>query len=115
MAMIVFALPLAPDRIEAVRAFVAELLGPRRAAFEASWRAKGITREQAWLQRTATGALVLVALDADDLPRALHAIATSADPFDEWYRQRVREVYGIDLSDERSRPSLEVLAEWTAP
>jgi hypothetical protein len=114
MAMLTFALPVPADRIDALRAFVAELLGPRRAEFDASWRAKGIVAERAWLQTTPTGALVLVSIEAGDLLRAMHAIATSDAPFDRWYRQRVREVYGVDLADESSRPQIELLAEWTA-
>jgi hypothetical protein len=114
MPILTFALPLPADRVEALREFVGELLGSRRAEFEASWRAKGIVAERAWLQSAPTGMLVLVSIEAGDLLRAMHAIATSDTPFDRWYRQRVRDIYGVDLADESSRPQIELLAEWTA-
>jgi len=114
MADTTFALPIAPEKVAAVRAFVAELLGPRRAEFEASWREKGITRERSWLQEAPAGALVLVFMEADDLGRAFREIATSECPFDRWYRQQVREIYGVDLTEGASRPPNELLADWTA-
>jgi hypothetical protein len=108
-----FALPIPADRVEAVRAFVVELLGPRRAEFERSWRDKGITQETAWLQQTPEGALVLVSMEAEDLPRAFAELAVSDSEFDRWYRQRVLEIYGVDLR--RGAASNELLAAWRAP
>ncbi|HET7093335.1 MAG TPA: hypothetical protein VFI22_07655 [Thermomicrobiales bacterium] len=114
MATLTYALPIPTERIPEVRAFVAELLGPRRAEFEASWRDKGIAAERAWLQTTPAGALVLVSLEAADLRRAFDALAASQTAFDRWYRQRVQELYGVDLADARTRPQIEPLATWSA-
>jgi hypothetical protein len=112
MASTIVALPIPHDKVSAVRAFVAELLGPRRAEIEASWQNKGFTREAAWLQPTADGALVLVWFEADDLARAFLELGTSETPFDRWYRQTVLDIYGVDLT--ASRPPNELLADWQA-
>lgn len=108
-----FALAIPGDRVDAVRSFVAELLGPRREDFERSWRDKGITRETAWLQMTPEGALVLVSMEAEDLARAFRELASSDTPFDRWYRSRVLEIYGVDLR--QGAVSNELLADWRAP
>lgn len=113
MTTTTFALAVPGDKIDAVRAFVAELLGPRREEFDRSWRAKGFRRETAWIQRTPDGALVLVLIEADDLARAYGELAVSDAPFDRWYRERVLELYGVDLR--HPGPPNELLAEWQAP
>jgi hypothetical protein len=114
MASTIFALAIPNDKVTAVRDFVAELLGPRRAEFEASWRQKGITREAAWLQSRSDGALVLVYMEAEDLSRAFGELGTSDTPFDRWYRQTVLDIYGVDLTETASRPPNELLADWAA-
>jgi hypothetical protein len=108
----VYALPITREQAGAVRAFAAELLGPRRAEFEQSWEEKGISRETAWLQPTSEGAMVLVCMEADDLARAFGELAVSDTPFDRWYRQRVLEIYGIDLTE--AQPGNELVADWRA-
>lgn len=110
-----YALPITPEKFEAVRAFAAEILGPRRAEFEESWRQKGITRETAWLQPLPGGALVLVCLEAEDLTRAFRELAISQSPFDRWYRQKVLEIYGVDLAGVPSGSLNELIADWRAP
>lgn len=109
----VFALTIPAEKVPAVRRFVADLLGPRRREFEASWRDKGITSESAWLQYSPDGALVLVAMEAADLERAFRELAVSNTPFDRWYRQTILELYGVDLSQGPAPPN-ELLADWRA-
>lgn len=62
MSTTMYALPISREKIQAVRDFVAELLGPRKEAFEDSWRRKGIRCEIATLQEMPEGSLVLVYL-----------------------------------------------------
>jgi hypothetical protein len=109
---IAFTLPAPSENAEEVRAFVSELLGPRRAEMEASWRRKGVRREMAWLQRSEAGSLVVVFLEADDPGRFYRELASSQEPFDVWYRQRVLDVYGIDLALAQAGPPVELIASW---
>jgi hypothetical protein len=113
MAETIYALPIARDKAQAVRDFVIELLGPRREAFEESWRSKGITREVACLQEMPEGSIVLVYLEADDLEHAFRELAVSDGPFDSWYRDQVLDIYGVDLTAP-SGPASEHIASWTA-
>jgi hypothetical protein len=113
MAETIYALPIARDKAQAVRDFVSELLGPRRAAFEKSWRSKGIRREVACLQEMPEGSFVLMYLEADDLGHAFRELAISDNSFDIWYRDRVLDIYGVDLAAP-SGPASELIAAWTA-
>ena len=72
--------------------------GERKADYEASRQRHGITREAVSIQATPNGDIAVVYLEADDLQAAFAGLATSTDPFDEWFRDIVREVHGIDLS-----------------
>ena len=45
-----FAAPIPPGKTEAVRAFIAETLGPRKAELDDLQRRSGVTEESYWLQ-----------------------------------------------------------------
>jgi hypothetical protein len=113
MTATIYALPISRDKAEAVRQFANELLGPRREAFEESWRSKGMTREVVCLQATPDGFLALVYVDAKDPENAFRELAVSNTPFDRWYRDRVLAIYGVDLAAASGPPS-EFVAEWEA-
>ena len=48
----------------------------------------------------------MVYLEADDLAAAFTIWGTSAEPFDRWFRGRVRQVHGIALEDGFTAPEL---------
>jgi hypothetical protein len=37
--------------------------------------------------------------EADDIERALKHMAVSEDPFDRWFRDKVRDVHGMNVED----------------
>jgi hypothetical protein len=80
------------------RTFAAELAGPRRAEFEASRARLGITREHVWLQETPQGTMAVVFLEAEDIGGALAGLASSQDPFDQWWHEQIKAIHGIDLT-----------------
>ena len=45
------------------------------------------------------GDVAVVYLEADDLAAAFTILGTSAEPFDRWFRDHVRQVHGIALED----------------
>ena len=57
-----------------------------------------------WHQATPDGTVAVVYLEADDIPAAMQAMATS-DPFDQRFRQLLKEVRGIDLTEGGRAPS----------
>jgi hypothetical protein len=41
--------------------------------------------------------MAVVVMEADDIGRAMEGVASSDDPFNQWFRERVQDVHGIDL------------------
>jgi hypothetical protein len=100
MQTIGFVAPLLPGKTEADRAaMISCWRGDRQEAYERSRRQLGITREAVFVQATPGGDVAVVYLEAEDVPAALTAMATSDDEFDVWFRDHVRKVHGIDLAE----------------
>jgi hypothetical protein len=100
MPSVGFIAPLLPGKTETDRAaMVSCWTGDRRADFERSRKALGITREAVFIQSTPQGDFAVVYWEADDVGAAFADMAVSDDPFDRWFRDHVREVHGIDVED----------------
>jgi hypothetical protein len=84
--------------VERNREFAAELSGPRQAEFRASRERLGMTVERVWMQETPAGTMSVVYLEADDLGHALGMLASWQEPFDVWWRGRILEIHGVDMS-----------------
>lgn len=98
MPGIVLTFPIVPGMVEAWRRFCQEMSGSRRPDYEGSRRRLGITRERLALVETAYGSAAVTTLEAPDIAQALGQIISSELPFDRWYRERVRELHGINLA-----------------
>jgi hypothetical protein len=107
-----FCVPIIPGKEETDRNGFEEALGPRREEYDASRRRAGITREMVWHQQTPDGTVAVVYLEADDPGAAMETLATSDDPFDQRFRELIKEVHGIDLS-EGGPPPPELVLEAT--
>ncbi|ONI71636.1 hypothetical protein BWI15_15865 [Kribbella sp. ALI-6-A] len=100
MDTIGFIAPLLPGKTETDRvAMTSCWRGERKEAYERSRRRLGITREAVFIQPTPNGDVAVVYWEADDVGAALKGMAASDDPFDEWFRDHVREVHGVNLED----------------
>ena len=96
---ICFALPLLNGATDADRDEMFSCWqGERTAEHRASRARHGITREVTWIQPTPAGDLAIVLIEADDLAASMFGLATSTDPFDEWFRAHVQAVHGVDLA-----------------
>lgn len=120
MSGIVLTFPIVTGKVEAWRRFCQELSGSRRQMYEKSRRRLGVTREQLALVETAFGSAAVTTLEAPDVDKALGQIIASEHPFDLWYRERVRELHGINLAgyeeflEQVPFPSnQELIFEWT--
>ncbi len=98
MAGIVLTFPILADKVEAWRRFCQEMAGSRRKSYEASRQLLGITREQLALVETAYGSTAVTTIEALDVAQALGQIIASIRPFDIWYRERLKELHGIELT-----------------
>lgn len=98
MANVAIAFPLLPNQADAARQFAQELMGARHAAFVAAEREHGFTRQYWFLQPTPAGTLLVAYIESDDPLRAFQSFAASQTPFDLWYKQQVKALSGLDLS-----------------
>ena len=100
-----FAAPLLPGTTSADRE---EMLscwtGERHDEHTASRRRHGITREAVWIQPTPDGDFAVVLIEAVDLSNALLGLATSQEPFDVWFREHLKAVHGMDMSQGMTLP-----------
>jgi hypothetical protein len=73
--------------------------GARRDEYQRSRQKIGVYAEQVWLQHTPDGDMVVVRLEADDIPRMFDHFMKSTDPFDTWFREKILvESHGMDPS-----------------
>jgi hypothetical protein len=120
MSGIVLTFPILDGKVEAWRRFCQELCGFRRKPYEASRQRLGITRERLALVETAFGATAVTTLEAHDVGQVLGQIISSALPFDVWYREKLKELHGVNLAGYEQfaqptplQPNQELLFEWS--
>ena len=87
-----------PGKREEAKAIFEEIQHSRRGEYEASRHRLGIHRETVWFQSLPQGEMAGVYWEGDDPRSALRAFASSEDPFDEWLKERGREVYHFEPS-----------------
>jgi hypothetical protein len=99
MESLAFAFPLRAGKTEEWRAWIAEILGPRRSEYEAFSRRVGLGTQRAYLQHTPHGDQAIIYLEGDDLQRTFQLLRTEQDPFPVLVRQRIKDLFeGIDLT-----------------
>lgn len=107
MESVAFAVPLLPGQTQAHRVALAACQdGARKEAYQDSRRRAGITREVVWIQPAPGGDVAVVYLEADDLATAITLLSTSAEPFDRWFRDHLRQVHGVALAEGDGIPEL---------
>jgi hypothetical protein len=113
MAAYAFVLPILPGQEETDRRLFAELQGARRADYEAAWHRLGVKAERVWHQQTPQGTFAVVYLEADDLDQVFGGLASSDDLFVVWWREQIKTVHGVDLSQPRPGPPNAQIHDWS--
>jgi len=109
------AVPLLEAKVEAWKAWLVECLGPRREEFDDFNERMGLTLHRAWLMQSRQGPVVIVVFDGTGAEDFLPKMATSQEPFDRWFRERVSEFHAIDFSNPNMLPPAEMFLDWQAP
>jgi hypothetical protein len=92
-----FAMPVVPGKEEVDRKTLEEIAGPRLTAHEAAMRDAGISRHAAWHQQTPDGTLAVIYIEASD-EAAIGRFIVSDAPFNTWFREAMKEVHRVDIS-----------------
>lgn len=104
--------PILPGKADAARAFANEIAGDRKSDFGAMQRGTGTTRETWSMQETPGGAFMLVWFEGN-VDESFTHLATATDAFTVWFREQIKNVTGIDMS-EPAEGGPELLVDWTA-
>jgi hypothetical protein len=98
MAEFAFSIPVLPGKEDLDRRTMDELAGERRDEYEEALRQAGITRQVVWHQQTPDGTVAVVYVEADDPEAALSQFGSSDEPLNTYFRDQMKEVHGIDIS-----------------
>jgi hypothetical protein len=111
MGMHVIALPLLPGKTQAFKEFAAALEGDRKADYEAALKRFGGLKERAYFEPGATADTVVYIIKGK--PTIVHdvlkGIGASAEPFDKWFTERMRDIHGVDLSQPAALPDAKLI------
>ncbi len=109
MPLIVRAFPVLRGK-EDIRRLAAEMAGPRREEAKEFYKSFGVIRESWHYQETPHGPLVIGVTEVDgDLGTVAQEYAESNRPFDQWFKDQVRNLSGIDPDVQPLGPPSEVI------
>jgi hypothetical protein len=114
MDQICLVVPILPGRTADARDFMRELETGRNADYQASEQRLGIVKEAWYLARAPAGDQLVAYLESPDAPQALSAFAQSRDQFDQWFKQRLADATGLDLTTPPTAPLPELLSSYSA-
>jgi hypothetical protein len=103
---VAFVLPVVRGQEQQDLNTLAEMDSSRHDEYEQALRSAGIKRHTVWHQKTPDGTFAIVLMEVDD-PAGITAFASSNDPFNQWFRQQMQEVHGLDIA--QSSPDVEMV------
>ncbi|MEJ2264486.1 MAG: DUF6176 family protein [Anaerolineales bacterium] len=112
MSQFAMAVPILPGKTQELKRWAQESQGPRRKEYTASRRRLGILFEKVFIQPTPQGDLLLLFFEDVDHARMNQVLASSQDPYDVWFRQKMQEITGIDFSQPATGAAPEMLLNW---
>jgi hypothetical protein len=99
MDQVCLVLPILSGKTDDARAFQRELDTTRKADYDRSERRIGISKEVWYIASLPGGDQLVAYMESDDFSRALQTFVASRDEFDEWLKQRLAAVTGIDMNN----------------
>ena len=114
MVAMAVVMPVLSGKEAAARAFASEVAGPRAGEYAEFQAAAGNTTRETWhLLGTPDGTVLAVWFEAENPEGGFEELAT-AGGFAEWFRARIQEITGVDMSQPDAGPSAELLLDWKA-
>jgi len=107
-----FAIPIPLDKTDAVRRLTQESLGARKSEFDDMQRRSGVTEESYWLQHDLDSGDLLIVVSSSDQTDFMEIMAKPQTPFDRWYRDQLRDIFGFDPAEPAGERN-ELLGSWS--
>lgn len=112
MDAVVLVSPVLPGKVDAWKDWSRELSeGPRRDEFVAFMKKCGVSRDRCWLQAGPEGTLSVVLYEGETPGMFLQQMGTSQEPFAVWFRGKVKDLHGMDLSAPMPGPPPELVTD----
>jgi hypothetical protein len=106
-----FAIPVPRGKIDALRRLTEECLGARKSEYDDMQRRSGVTEESYWLQHDPELGDLLIVVSNSDQTDFLQIMAHPQTPFDRWYRDQIRDIFGFDPAQPAGERN-ELLGSW---
>jgi len=111
MAVTTTVFKLLPGKTREYLDLACDIMEGRRGEYELSRHRLGLTVERSWIEPTNAGDFLITYYEGDDPVRSLRGMAGSAEPFDVWFRERFRDLTGVDLGKPDSLAPGELIFE----
>ena len=90
--------PIVEGKPQAWKDWCAELSGPRSKELADFNRRYGLTRHASWLAETPAGPMVIALHQGPGADDLMHKLAASDTEFDGAFRDKLKEIHGLDLT-----------------
>jgi len=100
--------PIVEGKLETWKAWCAELTGSRKDALADFNKRYGLTRHAAWLTEANGGPAVIALHEGPGSDDLMHKLAVSQNEFDVWFRERMLETHGMDITQPPPGPMPEL-------
>jgi hypothetical protein len=108
-----FAAPIPSGKTDAVRAFVVETLGARKAALDELQRRSGETEESYWLQTDPDDKAIMIVISSCDQAAYWAIVANPQTNFGRWYQEQIETFWEFFVSQPMGTRN-ELLGTWSA-
>jgi hypothetical protein len=115
LADVLMVLPVVTGKAEEWRRFAQQLQGSRQVEFTDALRDLGMESLSVWLANTQVGHIAVALFTSTRDPVDMQdMLTTSQQPFDVWFKERVRVLHGVDLSSMIGGLAAEHILDWTS-
>ena len=90
--------PILQGKLEAWKQWGEEMTGPRQGEFRDVNRRHGLTRHAAWLAETPSGPMVIALHEGPGGEEFMEKVASSNHEFDQWFKDKIKELHGMDVT-----------------
>lgn len=115
MQRVVRAFPVLPGKEPCLQDMVRQLAGERAKEAADFFKRFGVTHESWHAQETPAGTWVIGVTEISDIPVDVAAAgyARSEQAFDTWFKEKVREISGIDPNTTPQGPPTQCIFSWS--